>query len=180
MYGRGFRTIIRTFAVAASVMAAAGCVQQVDGMAQPALSADADAERSYGYADNRCGLLTDSSVQSVLAADDVTRPYSGAVCQYVLSRQDITIDATFSWFDTGTLERERAVAEARGAQISETMVLRYPTFLARTSSTGISCAATTSANPGVLSWWVQYRDELDGDPCVEAKELLAATLNSEM
>ncbi|MDF2583151.1 MAG: hypothetical protein K0R33_1794, partial [Mycobacterium sp.] len=34
--------------MAATVMAAAGCVQQVGGVAQPALSADADAERSYG------------------------------------------------------------------------------------------------------------------------------------
>lgn len=166
-------------AVAAG-MAVTGCSHTVDGTAERSELQAEESGRNFGYIDDSCGRLADSTVRDTIDAEEIVRPYSGAVCQYVLSRQDITIDATFSWFDTGTLERERAVAEARGAQISETMVLRYPTFLARTSSTGISCAATTSANPGVLSWWVQYRDELDGDPCVEAKELLAATLNSEM
>ncbi|CAN5381236.1 DUF3558 domain-containing protein [soil metagenome] len=166
-------------AVAAG-MAVTGCSHTVDGTAERSELQAEESGRNFGYIDNSCGRLADSTVRDTIDAEEIVRPYSGAVCQYVLSRQGTTIDATFSWFDTGTLERERAVAQARGAQISETMVLRYPTFLARTSSTGISCAATTSANPGVLSWWVQYRDELDGDPCVEAKELLAATLNSEM
>ena len=115
-----------------------------------------------------------------LEADDVVRPYSGAVCQYVLLRGDATLDATFSWFDTGTLDREQAVAEERGAEITEKVVQRYPSILARTSVTGTSCSATTSANPGVLSWWVQYRDTQDGDPCADAEKLLAATLSSEM
>ncbi len=157
-----------------------GCSHTVNGSAQLAQPQADESGRNFGYFDDSCGRLTDTTVRDTVQADEVVRPYSGAVCQYVLSRQDTTIDATFSWFDTGTLDRERAAAEARGAQITETVVQRYPAFLARTSSTGISCAATTSADPGVLSWWVQFRNELDGDPCVEAKQLLAATLSSEM
>ena len=45
-----------------------------------------DPDRSYGYVDDRCGLLLDGSVQQTLGADHVVRPYSGAVCQYVLMR----------------------------------------------------------------------------------------------
>jgi hypothetical protein len=166
-------------AVAAG-MAVTGCSQTVEGSAQRAELQPEESGRNFGYIDNSCGRLTDSTVQATIEADEVVRPYSGAVCQYVLSRQNMTIDATFSWFDSGTLDRERAAAAARGAQVSETMVQRYPTFLARSSTTGISCSATASANPGVLTWWVQFRDELDGDPCVEAKNLLDATLSSEM
>ena len=180
MYGRGFRTILRTLAVAATVMAAAGCVQQVDGMAQPARSADADAERSYGYADNRCGLLTDTSVQSVLAADDVVRPYSGAVCQYVLMRDRTMLDATFAWFDTGDLDRERALAVERGAEVSDTLIERRVAFLARRDTTGSGCAATAAAGGGVLSWWVQVRDTSGADACPDAQKLLSATLKSDM
>jgi hypothetical protein len=166
-------------AVAAG-MAVTGCSHTVDGTAERAeLQAD-QSGRNFGYIDDSCGRLADSTVRDTIEAEEVVRPYSGAVCQYVLSRRNSTIDATFSWFDTGTLDRERAVAAARGAMVTETVVQRYPTFLARSSTTGVSCSATTSANPGVLSWWVQFRGELDGDPCVEAKNLLAATLSSEM
>jgi hypothetical protein len=173
------KTQVLVMAVAAGI-AVTGCAHTVAGTAQLAETRAEESGRNFGYIDNSCGRLADETVQKTIEAEEVVRPYSGAVCQYVLTRGDTTIDATFSWFDTGTLERERAAAAARGAQVSETVVQRYPTFLARSSATGISCAATTSANPGVLTWWVQFRDQLDGDPCVEAKNLLAATLSSEM
>lgn len=180
MRARGLRTILRPLAVAATVMAAAGCVQQVDGMARPVRSADADAERSYGYTDNRCGLLTDDSVQSILSADDVVRPYSGAVCQYVLTRGDAMIDATFAWFDTGDLGRERALALDRGAEVSDTVIERRTAFLASRDTTGSGCAATAAAGGGVLSWWVQVRNTSGADACPDARKLLSATLRSDM
>ncbi|MGB8384533.1 MAG: DUF3558 family protein, partial [Dermatophilaceae bacterium] len=96
----------------------AGCAQTVDGTAQRAHPAVPDPERSYGYVDNRCGLLEDSSIQEMLGADNVVRPYSGAVCQYVLERDSrsdagagappaATIDVVFSWFEAGSMDRER-------------------------------------------------------------------------
>lgn len=166
--------------MAALTVAATGCVQRVDGLAQPAGSADAGAERSYGYADNRCGLLTDTSVATTLAADDVVRPYSGAVCQYVLTRDGAMLDATFSWFDTGDLDRERALALQRGAEVSDDVIERRPAFLARRDTTGSGCAATAAAGGGVLSWWVQVRGTPGADSCPDAEKLLSATLRSDM
>ena len=166
--------------MAATVTAAAGCVQQTAGIAQPAGSTEADAQRSYGYVDNRCGLLTDDSVRGVLAADDVARPYSGAVCQYVLSRENSMVDVTFAWFDVGDLDRERAVAVDRGAQVEDTVIERRPAFLARRDTIGPGCAATAAAGGGVLSWWVQARDEPGADVCRDAEKLLSATLKSDM
>ncbi|MDT5195711.1 MAG: hypothetical protein QOH20_2465, partial [Mycobacterium sp.] len=40
-----------------------GCSQTVMGAAQRARPAVPDPDRSYGYVDNRCGLLTDDSIQ---------------------------------------------------------------------------------------------------------------------
>ena len=180
MRGHGFGFVPRvtgTVATAAAVLAVAGCAHQVDGLAQPARTVDA--ERGYGYVDDRCGLLTNSSVQAALDADEVTRPYSGAVCQYVLSRGSVMLDVTFSWFDTGDLDRERAVAVNRGAQVSDTIIERRPGFLARRDTTGAACAATASAGGGVLSWWVQVRSS-SADVCSEAQRLLSATLKSDM
>jgi len=163
-----------------AVLTAAGCSQTVSGTARRAQPGVPDPDRSYGYVDDRCGLLLDSSIQEILGADNVARPYSGAVCQYVLSRQSSMVDVTFSWFETGSLGREHTLAQQRGAQITDVVVERHQAFLARRSTTSVACSATAAAGSGVLSWWVQVRGQMSGDPCQDAQKLLSATLSSEM
>lgn len=163
-----------------AVVTVAGCAQTVSGSAQRATSAVPDPDRSYGYVEDRCGLLVDETVQETLGADNVTRPYSGAVCQYVLFRGDETVDVTYSWFETGRLDRERNLAAERGATLTETVVERHEAFTARRDTTGAACSATAAAGTGVLSWWVQYRDQRAGDPCADAEKLLSATLKADM
>ncbi|WP_326547919.1 DUF3558 domain-containing protein [Mycolicibacterium sp. ND9-15] len=167
-------------AAAVAVSTAAGCAETVRGSAQRASSVVSDPQRNYGYADDRCALLDDETVQEILRAESVVRPYSGAVCQYVAFSGDVTIDATFSWFETGSLDRERALAGEHGAQVTETVVEQHSAFEARRDITGAACSATAGAGGGVLSWWVQFRGRSAGDPCVAAERLLSATLKSEM
>jgi hypothetical protein len=163
-----------------AVVTVAGCSQTVSGTARRAQPGVPDPNRSYGYVDDRCGLLVDSSIQEVMGADDVVRPYSGAVCQYVLARGEAMIDVTFSWFETGSIERERTLASERGAKVTDKVVERHQAFLARRDTTGAACSATAAAGTGVLSWWVQFRGQADGDPCKDAEKLLSATLQSDM
>jgi Protein of unknown function (DUF3558) len=173
-----------------AVVTAAGCSQTVSGIAQRAQPGVPDPNRSYGYVDDRCGLLVDGSIQEVIGADDVVRPYSGAVCQYVLSRRSgpdadavappVLIDVNFSWFETGSLDRERVLASERGAKVTMKVVERHEAFLARRDTTGVACSATAAAGTGVLSWWVQFRGQTEGDPCIDAEKLLSATLQSDM
>jgi hypothetical protein len=163
-----------------AVVAVAGCSQTVSGAARRAQSGVPDPTRSYGYVDDRCGLLVDSSIQQAIGADHIVRPYSGAVCQYVLARGSAMVDVTFSWYETGSLDRERALATERGATITEKVVDRHQAFLARRDTTGAACSATAAAGTGVLSWWVQYRSQHNGDPCKDAEKLLTATLQSDM
>ena len=179
---------VATVTVAAIV---AGCSSTVSGTARRAHPDAPDPTRSYGYVDDRCGLLLDGTIQETLSADHVVRPYSGAVCQYVLTRGDTgsdvgapapqTIDVTFSWFESGSLERERELAAERGATITATDVERHQAFLARRDTTGAACSATAAAGTGVLSWWVQFRGPSSGgDPCQDAEKLLSATLRSDL
>lgn len=163
-----------------AVVTVAGCSQTVSGTARRAQPGVPDPNRSYGYVDDRCGLLVDSSIQEVMGADDVVRPYSGAVCQYVLPRGEAMIDVTFSWFETGSIDRERALASERGATVTEKVLERHQAFLARRDTTGAACSATAAAGTGVLSWWVQLRGQTTGDPCKDAEKLLSATLQSDM
>lgn len=163
-----------------AAMTVASCSSTVSGTAQRARLGVPDPDRNYGYVNDRCGLLADDTVQQILDADSVMRPYSGAVCQYVLMRGGAPIDVTFSWFESGSLDRERALADERGAEITDTVIERRPAFVSRRDVTGAACSATAAAGTGVLSWWVQLRDETSGDPCVGAAKLLSATLQSEM
>ncbi len=173
---------VKAVAIAAvtAVVTVAGCSQTVSGTARRAHPTVPDPERSYGYVDDRCGLLADNTVQEMLGAENVVRPYSGAVCQYVLERNSTMIDVTFSWFETGNLDRERTLAEQRGAQITDKVVERHAAFLARRDTNGAGCSATAAAGPGVLSWWVQIRGKSGVDTCKDAEKLLAGTLSSEL
>ncbi|MDZ4270276.1 MAG: DUF3558 domain-containing protein, partial [Mycobacterium sp.] len=64
------RRVGQVLIVAVTATITAACSQTVGGTAQRADSGVPDPERSYGYVDNRCGLLDESSVQATLAADD--------------------------------------------------------------------------------------------------------------
>jgi hypothetical protein len=163
-----------------AVVAVAGCSQTVSGTARRAQPGVPDPNRSYGYVDDRCGLLVDGSIQQTIGADHIVRPYSGAVCQYVLARGSAMVDVTFSWYETGSLDRERGLAAQRGATITDKIVERHQAFLARRDTTGAACSATAAAGTGVLSWWVQFRGQHNGDPCKDAEKLLTATLQSDM
>src|SRR4029077_3311842 len=163
-----------------AVVTVVGCSQTVSGTARRSQSGVPDPNRSYGYVDDRCGLLVDSSIQQTIVADHIVRPYSGAVCQYVLARGSAMVDVTFSWYETGNLDRERALATERGATITEKVVERHQAFLARRDTTGAACSATAAAGTGGLSWRVQCRGQRNGDPCKDAEKLLIATLQSDM
>lgn len=176
---------VRYFAAVAAVavtavVTVAGCSQTVSGTARRAQSPVPDPNRSYGYVDDRCGLLVDGSIQQAIGADHIVRPYSGAVCQYVLARASAMVDVTFSWYETGSLDRERVLATERGATVTDKVVERHQAFLARRDTTGVACSATAAAGTGVLSWWVQFRGQRNGDPCMDAEKLLTATLQSDM
>src|ERR1700752_732856 len=172
-----------------AVVAVAGCSQTVSGTARRAQSAVPDPKRSYGYVDDRGGLLVDGSIQQAIGPDHIVRPYRGAVCQYVLARgsgpdvggaSPAIVDVTFSWYETGTLDRERELATERGATITEKVIERHHAFLARRDTTGAACSATAAAGTGVVSWWVQFRGQRNGDPCKDAEKLLTLTLQSDL
>jgi hypothetical protein len=166
--------------VVATIMAAVGCSHTVSGTAQRTTHDDGASERGYGYTPDRCGLLQDATVAQIVGVEQLVRPYTGAVCQYVLTKAPTTIDLTYSWFETGSLDRERGLAASNKAQITDIVVERRPAFLARRSVTGNACSATVATNPGVASWWAQVRGEWGTDPCQIAQALLARTLSSDL
>lgn len=166
-------------AVTVAVLTAA-CTQTVAGDAERARPAVPDPDKSYGYLDDRCGLLLDDTVKDLLEAETVTRGYSGAVCQYVLSTPNGLIDVIYTWFESGSFDRERDLATSRGARVTDEVIVRHPAFLAQRPDNAAACGATAAAGTGVLSWWVQYRPHAGEDVCAAAEKLLSATLSGDM
>lgn len=166
-------------AAATVMMAVAACSQTVGGTAERARPVVPDAQRSYGYVDERCGLLHDDAIKDLLGANSLVKPFSGAVCQYLLSADEGLIDVVFSWFDKGSIDRERGVATDRGSRITDKDVARHPAFVAQRPDNPNACSATAAAGSGVLTWWVQFRPTA-GDPCDAAEKLLSATLSADM
>ena len=164
----------------AALVGGTACTDMVAGAALRAVGSGDDTGQGYGYAQDRCGLLLDSTVARVVGAQKVVRPYSGAVCQYVMSRRNTMVDVTYSWFETGTLGRERAVAQDNHAQVWNVVVQHHDAFLARRSVTGNACSATAATTPGVVTWWVQVRGDAAADPCRDAQNLLTKTLSSDL
>jgi hypothetical protein len=172
---------VASILTAVTVAVATGaCTQTVGGDAERARPTVPDPDRSYGYVDDRCGLLLDETVQELLEADSVVRPYSGAVCQYTLSAPGGLIDVVYTWFESGTYDRERDLAVSRGARVTDKVIVRHPAFLVQRPDNAAACAATAAAGPGVLSWWIQFRPQDGRDPCEVAERLLSATLSGDM
>ena len=138
-----------------------------------------DPDRSYGYVDDRCGLLHDDTIKELLGADSMVRPFSGAVCQYVLSTDAGSSTSSSPGSSTGSIDRERDVAVDRGAASRTTTSTRHPAFLAQRPDNPAACSATAAAGSGVLTWWVQFRPSA-GDPCAAAEKLLSATLSADL
>lgn len=158
--------------------AVSACTHTVGGVAERARLTVPDPNRSYGYVDDRCGLLQDDSIKELLGASSMVKPFSGAVCQYVLSTDSGVVDVVFTWFDKGSIDRERDVAVGRDARLTEKTVMRHAAFLARRPDTPNACSATAAAGSGVLTWWVQFRQSA-GDACADAETLLTATLSAD-
>ena len=169
----------RAFAAVIAVVAATACSQTVGGTAERTRPRVPDPDRSFGYVDKRCGLLHDETIQQLLDAESIVKPFSGAVCQYVLTTEEGLVDIVFSWFETGSFDRERDVAADRGSRITDNDVERHPAFVAQRPDNPNACAATAGAGPGVLTWWVQFRPAAD-DPCEAAQKLLSATLSADL
>ena len=88
------------------------------------------------------------------------RPFSGAVCQYVLGRPGDTADApalldvAFSWFDHGSLDRERSLAQSRDAEslLTELTIDGNPAFRAADPNV---CSIYVAKGEDVITWSIQ-------------------------
>ncbi|MBT2265138.1 MULTISPECIES: DUF3558 domain-containing protein [Rhodococcus erythropolis group] len=164
-------------ALAGALVLLSGCGSVVTGTPR--------AEGSYGGSDSQefanvlqeCEAVTDEQIAGAVGADAVGRGFFGAICRWDGIGAAGPIKITFNWFETGTLDHERAAFEHLGYVVAKIDINGSGGYQVRQPADPQSCGVSASAPAGgVFGWWVT-EPQGGADPCEAAAKLGALTLN---
>ena len=171
--------------VAAAVAASAltlitGCSRAVDGTAvregAGSVPRNNNSEQTYPNLLKECDVLTTDVIAKTVGADpaDIQSTFVGAVCRWQAANPGGLIDITRFWFEQGSLDNEKKVAQALNYQDREPKHRRRPVHRDAHSDPNGACGVASDA-AGVVGWWVN--PQAPGiDACGQATKLMELTL----
>ncbi|MDF2824559.1 MAG: hypothetical protein K0R68_1967, partial [Mycobacterium sp.] len=146
-------------AVVVAGLALAGCARTVDGTALVAGAGDVprnnESQEQYPNLLKECDVLTQDILAETVGADplDIQSTFIGAVCRWQAANPAGLIDITRFWFEQGSLDNERQVAQALNYQIEERRIAGIQSIVMRTGDATGSCGVASDA-AGVVGWWI--------------------------
>jgi hypothetical protein len=177
----------RRVLVAAAVLLTAlavvtGCTRSVAGTAVKAGSGDVqrnnNSEQQYPNLLKECEVLTTDLLAKTVGADplDIQSTFVGAICRWQAANPAGLIDITRFWFEQGSLDNERKVAEGLKYQIENRSINGVQSIVMRPNDPNGSCGVASDA-AGVVGWWVN--PQAPGiDACAQAIKLMELTLST--
>ena len=175
---RSVRAVMAATAAAAVLLA--GCSSTVEGSAVKAGSGDVprndDSQKTYPNLLKECDVLTEDILAETVGADplDIQSTFVGAVCRWQAANPAGLIDITRFWFELGSLDNERAVAEAMKFPVEERRVAGVQSIVMKNPAANGACGVASDAS-GVVGWWVN--PQVPGiDACAMAIKLMELTL----
>ena len=157
-----------------------GCSRSVDGNAVKAGSGNVprnnDSEQQYPNLLKECDVLTTDILAKTVGADplDIQSTFVGAVCRWQAANPAGLVDITRFWYEQGSLDNERKVAQNLKYQIESRSIAGVPSIVMRTNDPNGSCGVASDA-AGVVGWWVN--PQAPGiDACGQAIKLMELTL----
>lgn len=171
-----------TAAVLAVVMAPAvlsGCGRTIEGTAMKAgtgVSRGDNSADKYPNLLKECDVLTADVLAKTVGADplDIQSTFVGAVCRWQAANPAGLIDITRFWYEQGSLENERKVAEFLQYKIENRAINGIAAFVMRTNDPNGACGVAADA-AGVVGWWIN--PQAPGiDACAQAIKLMELTL----
>lgn len=136
-----------------------------------------------GSAQGTCEI-PEKTIATALAVqpNQVESFYIGAICRWITG-SDLNVEITYSWFESGTLEREKSVNQKLGFEVKDTHFQHRPAIIVR-SSPQHGCGFVTnyydqSKTPklGVIQFWVQNKTEgSEADACTIARRIMDIAL----
>ncbi len=178
--GRGAAAAVKA-ATAVSVLAVlTGCAQTVDGLALRAgtgtTARNDNSAKQYPNLLKECDVLTSDVLAKTVGADplDIQSTFVGAICRWQAANPASLIDITRFWFEQGSLENERKVAESLNYEVESRAIAGVPSIVMRTSGLDGGCGVASDA-AGVVGWWIN--PQAPGiDACGQAIKLMELTL----
>ncbi|KLO27676.1 lipoprotein LprC [Mycolicibacter heraklionensis] len=174
------RVLAGAVAVLAVVTSLTGCSREVGGTAVKAGAGDTkrnnNSERQYPNLLKECEVLTTDILAKTVGADplDIQSTFVGAICRWQAANPAGLIDITRFWFEQGSLDNERKVAEFLKYQIENKTIVGVPSIVMRPADPNGSCGVASDA-AGVVGWWVN--PQAPGiDACEQALKLMELTL----
>lgn len=177
---RGGRALCAAL-VLVSALLGAGCSRTVTGQAVKPGSGDVprnnNSEKLYPNLLKECEVLTTDILAKTVGADplDIRSTFVGAICRWQAANPAGLIDITRFWFEKGSLDNERKVAQGLKYQIEDRSIQGVPSIVMRPGDPNGSCGVASDA-AGVVGWWVN--PQVPGiDACDQAVKLMELTLS---
>lgn len=105
---------------------------------------------------------------------DIQSTFVGAVCRWQAANPAGLIDITRMWFEQGSLDNERKVAEFLNYQVESRSIAGVASIVMRTNDPNGGCGVASDA-AGVVGWWIN--PQAPGiDACAQAITLMELTL----
>jgi len=173
------RRIIAVFITAVTtVTILAGCTRSVAGTPVHAGNPQRQENSAQQYPNllKECDVLDKGLIAKTVGADPraIWNPFVGAICRWQAASPAGPIDITRFWFEHGSLDNERRVAEKLKYQIGNRSIAGVDSILMRTNDPNGACGVASAAG-GVAGWWVNpQRPGIDA--CGLAVKLMEMTL----
>lgn len=179
------RALTRLGAVLAALtvlVGVSGCTRSVEGSAVRAgaggTERNDDSQRQYPNLLKECDVLTQDILAETVGADplDIQSTFVGAICRWQALNPAGLVDITRFWFEQGSLDNERQVAQQLKYQIENRAVNGVPSIVMKPNDPNGACGVASDA-AGVVGWWVN--PQAPGiDACGMALKLMELTLNT--
>ncbi len=169
-------------AVLAAATLTVGCGRTVEGTATKAGTGDVprndDSMKKYPNLLKECDVLTQDILAETVGADplDIQSTFVGAICRWQALNPAGLIDITRFWFEQGSLDNERQVAQKLNYKIENRRINGVDSIVLHTTDANGACGVASDA-AGVVGWWVN--PQVPGiDACGMAIKLMELTLNT--
>ena len=155
--GRGVRAGVAILMTA--LVMVTGCSRSIAGTAVKAGSGGAprnnDSERQYPNLLKECEVLTSDILAKTVGADplDIQSTFVGAVCRWQAANPAGLVDITRFWYEQGSLDNEKKVAQFLKYQIDNRSIAGVPSIVMKPNDPNGSCGVASDAG-GVVGWWV--------------------------
>jgi Protein of unknown function (DUF3558) len=176
------RALVGVAVVATGLSVLTGCTRSVGGTAVRAGAGDVprnnNSEQQYPNLQKECEVLTTDVLAKTVGADpqDIQSTFVGAICRWQAANPNGLIDITRFWFEQGSLDNERQVAQQLKYQIENRSISGVASIVMRPNDPNGSCGVASDA-AGVVGWWVN--PQAPGiDACAQAIKLMELTLST--